>query len=429
MPTAQVDAWAAVHRGSLGDIFPLIDEALADAAVARMMLHRRRAVIPRIIGEFFARAGGNFMPHLGDLATEAAVDLCAEIAAAKAAGQLAESACREAPPLLFERAMLSDMEGRAGDAQADLRRLLESYPGFVAAAFAAARLTLTSDDPVSAIEVLACVERELVQTREGAALLADALRAVGMYEAASRYDLTSLTNVGYLDSRGNDCAPVDAAGKVVSHKHMLPAFYVGMLPGGRMLYNDRGVYYVAGSVVSNVLFALFGSIRSRSVITGCVPQNSTYGSGALRAAMAKLTRFFYQGEADAVRLRALAAAALKIWRRLAWLRRGADHALRRMLPRLAAYGLLQIPERDRRSRVVQDRVRAGVTSIFGISALKLDSRHTPQASEPGLAAGQNSRAISSERANPVPLRQFNALPPKAEEALHRLASKAGMALR
>ena len=79
---------------------------------------------------------------------------------------------------------------------ADLRRLLDSYPGFVAAAFAAARVALSDNDPVGAIESLAFVERELFQTREGAALLADALRAVGMHEAASRYDLAALTNAG-----------------------------------------------------------------------------------------------------------------------------------------------------------------------------------------------------------------------------------------
>ena len=192
MPSAQVDAWAAVHRGTLSDVSALINGSLADAAIARMMLHRRRATIPKVINEFFGAAGNAFTSDLTDPAPQAAADFSSEIAAAKAAGLVAEGACGDAPPLLFERALLAEMEGRRGDALADLRRLLDSYPGFVAAAFAAARVALEDNDPMGAIVSLAYVERELFQTREGAALLADALRAVGMHEAASRYDLAAL---------------------------------------------------------------------------------------------------------------------------------------------------------------------------------------------------------------------------------------------
>ena len=153
--------------------------------------------------------------------------------------------------------MAAEAEGRAGDAAADLDRLLEAYPGFVTAAFAAGRLALADGDALRAIEVLAYVERELIQTREGAGLLADALRGIGMAEAASRYDVAELTGAGHADSRGNDCAPVDAAGNFVWHRSMPPAFYVEHLPNGRALYNDRGVYYFTNSALSDLFFAIF----------------------------------------------------------------------------------------------------------------------------------------------------------------------------
>ena len=57
MPTAQLDAWAAVQGGALDDTASEIEESLADAALAQMMLHRRRAVVPEVINEFFVRAG------------------------------------------------------------------------------------------------------------------------------------------------------------------------------------------------------------------------------------------------------------------------------------------------------------------------------------------------------------------------------------
>ena len=372
MQTALLDAWKAVHGGSPADISALVDESMADAAIARMMVYRRRAVIPRVIEEFLERVGGVFAPKLPESAPQAALDFLSEIAAAKAASRLAEGACGEAPPLLFERAMLADMEGRRSDALADLRRLLDAYPGFVTAAFATARLVLADNDPIAAIESLACVESELIQTREGSALLADALHAVGFHEAASHYDLIALTNVGSLDSRGNDCAPVDVVGGVVSHSRMLPAFFVATLPDGRMLYNDRGVYYVTRSAISHLLSAMFKSIG---------------------------------------------------------LRARTERTLGRILPRLAALGLLEIPERNRDSDLVRARLRSGIASIFGLSTaafdLNVDRLHVAKSTEAkvgfGLAPIQQQSIAQMSR--------YSALPPQAEELLHRLLILAGISLK
>src|SRR5262249_26114649 len=147
VPTAQVAAWVAVHRGSLPNNTTAEGGSLADGAIARMMLHRRRAVGLQVVEEFFARAGRVFTPHLAGLAPQAVADFHGEIAAAKAAGLVAGGACGEAPPLQFERALLAEMDGSRDDALADLRRLLESYPGFVTAALATARLALADNDP------------------------------------------------------------------------------------------------------------------------------------------------------------------------------------------------------------------------------------------------------------------------------------------
>ena len=56
MATAQVEAWVGAHRGSIVEAARVIDASLADAALGRMMLHRRRAVVASVISEFFARS-------------------------------------------------------------------------------------------------------------------------------------------------------------------------------------------------------------------------------------------------------------------------------------------------------------------------------------------------------------------------------------
>jgi hypothetical protein len=87
----QVDAWAGVRRGTQASLSALVDESPADAAIARMMLHRRRAVIPMVINEFSERARSIFTPYPANLAPQEAVDLSGEIAAAKAAAHVVES--------------------------------------------------------------------------------------------------------------------------------------------------------------------------------------------------------------------------------------------------------------------------------------------------------------------------------------------------
>lgn len=332
MQTAQVRVWAAVHKGLLDDISGVIDELFADAALARMMLRRRRAVLAEVIDEFFARAGAGFTPYLAGLMREVPTDFAGEMAAAKAAGKLAEATCGAAPPLLFERAMLAEMEGQLVDALADLDQLLDAYPGFVAAVFAAARLALAAEDPGRAIRSLAYVERELVQTREGAASLADALRAVGLYEAASRYDLAALVCAGQSDGRGNDCTPVDAAGNFATDDRMPPAFYVETFPDGRILYNDRGVYYLASSVFSGVLSALLKGRRLPPARGRSGPESALSASSPLAELLtiviAKLDPILYKRSADGATLRALPSRIVHAWRRLAWMRAAARRSLR-----------------------------------------------------------------------------------------------------
>ena len=89
-------------------------------------------------------------------------------------------------------------------------------------------------------------------------MLADALRAVGVPEAASRYDLAALIGLGHADSRGNDCAPVDMMGNPARDIRMPPAFLLETLAVGRVLANDRGVYYAANSTIGGYLAALMG---------------------------------------------------------------------------------------------------------------------------------------------------------------------------
>jgi hypothetical protein len=420
VPTAQIDAWAAAHRGSIDKTCLAVDQLLADAALARMMLHRRRAVLSQVLEGFFARAGTAFAPRSKDAAPKAPRRFGDEMAAAKAAGGVAEDALGSTPPLLFERAMLADMEGRQAEALADLKGLLDRYPGFVVAAMAAARLSLANKDPLNAIEKLAYVERELVQTREGAALLADVLRAVEMPEAASSYDLAALTNAGYADSRGNDCAPVDTAGRVVSHNRMLPAFYIGTLPDGRILYNDRGVYYVAGSAISALLSVLFNTIKIPKAKARRGDQSTAF---ALRRACGlqwkRLKPLLYKRNANAEALRTLVSAIVSASRQLARWRDAGDRALRRGLPSLEAWGLLKVPECDRHSRIGQERLRSSIDLIFGLPLAKVGQ-------ETHVSVGSTQLAALSGEAKLWQLARSGALPPLAEQALRRLASEAGM---
>jgi hypothetical protein len=244
MTSAQVNAWLAVHRGSIDAVSCALDKTLEDAALARMMLHRRRAIVAQVVDEFFGNLESRFAPHLENRAPQAPRSIVDELEISKAASDIAASIRGSAPsPLLFERALLAQMQGRSKEAMADLDDVLKVYPGFVAAAIASARLSLAANNPAKAIRSLVCVETELANTREGMASLADALRAVGMHRSASRYDLATLTCPGYADSHGNDCAPVDMFGGAARDAQMPAAIIIGELADGRLLCNDRGIYY------------------------------------------------------------------------------------------------------------------------------------------------------------------------------------------
>lgn len=245
MTTAQVAAWLGTHRGSLDALEPLLDSSLTDAALARAMVHRRRAIMAQAINEFRAAIGPTFDPYLDGRASQAPVDAARELRAAQALIGIASGPGREpSVPVLFERAMVAEMEGRFAEARTALDQLLELCPGFMTAAFAAASLALAAGKPKRAIRWLAPIEAELAHTREGTGLLATALRALGLGAIASRYECTMLTCRGDHDSRGNDCAPVDVRGEIAIDDGMPPPFRLETQQDGRALWNDRGNYYL-----------------------------------------------------------------------------------------------------------------------------------------------------------------------------------------
>jgi hypothetical protein len=244
MASAQVDVWLAAHRGVLEDTSVAVYEMLADAALARMMLHRRRAVAAEVVGNLLAHTGFAYSLDVENPDPRALKSAVSELEVSSASGSVVASLYGPAPPLLFERALLAEMQGRYAEALTDLDALLKAYPGFVSAAIAAARMALMRQDPARAIRFLAYVESELIHIREGAALLADALHAIGMHGAASHYDLASLVCPGHAISHGNECVPVSISGYPASEARMPAPFTVGRLADGRVLCNDRGIYYV-----------------------------------------------------------------------------------------------------------------------------------------------------------------------------------------
>ena len=124
MATAQVEAWVGARKGSIHEAARSIDASLADAALGRMMLHRRRAVAASVISAFFARVGTGYAPYLEGRSSAAPLDPAGERAIAARAGELAATFCGMPPPLAFERALLAESDGRFGDAQADLKQVL-----------------------------------------------------------------------------------------------------------------------------------------------------------------------------------------------------------------------------------------------------------------------------------------------------------------
>jgi hypothetical protein len=230
--------------GSIDGVYRQLEHSLADSALARVMLYRRRAVVAQVIDEFRSIIGITFGAYLDGRAPHAPIAVAQEIHAAKASAGIVEATSGPVPPLLFERAILACMEGRSADALSDLDRLLVEFPGFAAAAVSAAGLALAAGAPDLAIRWLVPVEFEAAHMREGAGLLATALRRIGLYEAASQYDYISLTCRGDFDSRGNDCAPVDVSGKIAVEERMPMAFTLEGTKDGRVLMNDRGNYYL-----------------------------------------------------------------------------------------------------------------------------------------------------------------------------------------
>jgi hypothetical protein len=253
LASAQVDVWLATHKGSLDDVSLLAQEPSGDDALARMMLHRRRAVVARVVDEFFEGLGDRFTPYLESRAPQLPRSVAGELENAKKACGIAESLCEVAPPLRLERALVAVMEGRRADALADLDELLKLYPGYRNAAIVCARLSLALDNPQRAVQSLICVASELNRSREGAALLADALHAMGMHRAGRWYDLGALMCSAYVDSTGNACAPVDMNGDIAVDKSMPDGTLIGCLPDGRLVCNDRGLYYVRRPVTANLL--------------------------------------------------------------------------------------------------------------------------------------------------------------------------------
>ena len=240
--TVQLAAWNDVRRGAIDATLVQADRGIADAALARVMLCRRRAVTASVLDAFFAAVGRGFEQHHHG---RQPLDRDRELAEAAKAADIVAAFAGDVGPLYYERALLARARGRTADALHECTALLTEYPGFVAAAIETARLDLAAGDPIAAMLALAPVEKEVRETRAGAGVLADALRAVGRPADAARYDLAALLVVGHRDSRGNDCAPDDVSGRPVVDRRMPTAFTVAHLPDGRFLMNDRGLYFIA----------------------------------------------------------------------------------------------------------------------------------------------------------------------------------------
>jgi hypothetical protein len=290
--TAQVEAWVSTLKGSIPEVARGIDVSLADAALGRMMVHRRRAVVASVIADFFAQIGSRYAPYLEGHASAAPLDAASERVIAAKAGELAASFCGAAPPLAFERALLAESCGQFGEALADLKKVLAVYPGFVAGAIAAARMALVVGDPEEAIRLLASVEGETTHTREGAALLAAAARAVGLHQSASWYDLEALVCRGGYDSHGNDCTPFDLSGKIADDLRMPQVLYLAGQVDSSVICNAGGIYYNVKPSVGHLLMVL-NRARRLSTMRSLAPT----AAGQRRSTLAEIF------EAAAARLR------------------------------------------------------------------------------------------------------------------------------
>src|SRR5947208_550046 len=111
MATAQLKTWIAAHRGDIDELSEDLDRSLADIAVGRTMLYRRRAAVAKVVDEFFTALGSGFGPYLDGRAPQAPFDVAAEIAKAEEAAALLSERREAIVPLLFERAIVARATG------------------------------------------------------------------------------------------------------------------------------------------------------------------------------------------------------------------------------------------------------------------------------------------------------------------------------
>ena len=191
----------------------------------------------------------------------------------------------------------------------------------------------------------------------------------------------------------------------------------------------RRKYLFTNSALSD----LFSQCRRRRPARAPSRSGSISGpiSNAFRLLLVWLKPVVYKTTPDWETLRAVPVALVYVWRQLTWLRRGADRSLRRILPQLAAWGLLQIPDRDRHSETARARLRSGIAAIFGSSLgvaadLRLGSSvsHTPTngGADAALEPAERNHDEASREAELLKASDPGTLPPMAVQALQRLVS-------
>jgi hypothetical protein len=477
--TAQVEAWVSTWKGSIDKASCDIDVSFADAALGRMMLQRRRAVAAEIVGAFFAHIGGGSAAYMEGGKHAALLDAAGERAIAAELGGLVARLCGTSPPLLFERAMLARKEGRLDDAVSDLKLVVAAYPGFVPAAIAAGRMALAAGDPAEAIHSLAGVERELTHIRDGAALLADAARAVGLHEAASRYDLMALISRGAHDSRGNDCAPVNLTDEIADDGRMPQTLYLESQADGSAICNAGGIYYTIHPLVGYLLAAwthprVLSTMRSlgpsrrkpqrqgdggmaavptarlRLFLLSHFPNTSTWVRRHSAGIAPILRRSFARGAGLSVRVDlAIVILLFGMYRRLpVSIRSYANRAVRLQLlnirpmvkglrpmvrdrvgPRLGPRGnwgiFSRVSDAQAHKQLALARYRWGIARIFGLLPLDNEGAVTLNAARlPVKGLFQNSRLATDDVSLKMP--PPGKLPPIAEDALRRLMSEAAI---
>jgi hypothetical protein len=468
--TAQVEAWVGARKGSIHEAARVIDLSLADAALGRMMLHRRRAVAASVISSFFARVGTGYAPYLEGRSSVAPLDPGSERAIAAYAGELAASFCGMSPPLAFERALLAESEQRSGDALADLKQVLNAYPGFVPGAIAAGRTALAAGDPEEAIRLLAPVEGEITHTRDGAALLADAARAIGLHESASRYDLAAAICRGGYDSYGNDCAPIDLTGKIVDDERMPQSLYLEGQADGSVICNAGAIYYNVNPFVGHLLTVVsrgrrLSTMRSlgpsapnpqksaiAEIFDAAIARLRLFLGGRFPIASFRLPRYFVSAWsglrrflAAVFRLAAKIDLALvvflyRLYRHLpvpvrasankvvqslmAWLRPLVRDTIGPQLGPRGSWRLFSpISDPHRRGQLAEARYHLGLARIFGMRPLENGTEATPR----GAAfLEQRLSAVASPPPDEVALKMPapGKLPPLAEDVLRRLIGEA-----